>query len=307
MIQDELAGLSVLLMVAEKRSFTAAAAELRVTPSAVSQTVSALEARVGVRLLQRSTRKVGLTEAGERFLSRVRPAVEEVRSALSSLDDARARPGGTLRLSVSRVASRALIEPVLARFLAAYPELRLDVAFDEGLTPIIEQGFDAGIRLGETLERDMVAVRLGEKQRAAVVGSAGYFAERGTPKHPRDLLEHECINYRMVTSRRLYEWEFTEAGKDFRIGVNGRLVCNDADLMLRAARDGVGIAYALESLVREELASGTLVRVLERYCEPFPGYYLYYPSRAHVAPKLRALIDFLKSEHRTRRGKPRRK
>ncbi|MDB4933333.1 MAG: Transcriptional regulator, LysR family [Labilithrix sp.] len=299
-MSDDLSGLTALLAVAEKRSFTAAAAELRITPSAVSQTVRALEERVGVRLLQRTTRSVGLTEAGERFLARLRPAMDGVHAAFESLDELRGRAAGTLRLDVPRVASAAVLEPVLAEFLAAYPEIRLDIAIDDGFTSIVERGFDAGIRIGETLEKDVVAVRVSDDLRMAVVGSPAYFAARGRPKHPRDLVAnaHDCINYRGITSGTIYRWEFTDAGRDLTLSVEGRLVTNDAALMVRAAEDGIGLAYVFESIVADALASKRLVRVLAPYCPRFPGYFLYYPSRSQLPSKLQALVEFLRRRRR---------
>ncbi|MCY1053563.1 LysR family transcriptional regulator [Nannocystis sp. SCPEA4] len=294
----DLSGLTALLVVADKRSFTAAAAELRVTPSAVSQTVRALEERLGVRLLQRTTRSVGLTEAGARFVAQLRPAMAGVQAAYEALDEVRGRPAGTLRLNVPRVASRWVLEPILAAFMAAYPEIRLDITTDDGFTDIVAQGFDAGIRIGEMLDKDVVAVRLSDDMRSAVVGSPAYFAARGKPKHPRELLAHECINYRRVSSGAVYRWEFTDKGRDISLAVDGRLVTNEYDVMVRAALDGVGLAYLLENSVTEALVDKRLVRVLTAYCPPFPGLFLYYPSRTQVPPKLRALVEFLRARRR---------
>ncbi|MDC0674222.1 LysR family transcriptional regulator [Nannocystis radixulma] len=294
----DLSGLTALLVVADKRSFTAAAAELRVTPSAVSQTVRALEERLGVRLLQRTTRSVGLTEAGARFVAQLRPAMAGVQAAYEALDEVRGRPAGTLRLNVPRIASRWVLEPILAAFMAAYPEIRLEITTDDGFTDIVAQGFDAGIRIGEMLDKDVVAVRLSEDMRSAVVGSPAYFAARGKPKHPRELLAHECINYRRVSSGAVYRWEFTDKGRDISLAVDGRLVTNEYDVMVRAALDGVGLAYLLENSVTEALVDKRLVRVLTPYCPPFPGLFLYYPSRTQVPPKLRALVEFLRARRR---------
>jgi DNA-binding transcriptional LysR family regulator len=295
----DLSGINELLLVAEKRSFTAAAAALRVTPSAVSQSISALERRLSVPLLQRTTRSVGLTEAGVRFLAQLRPAMDNVRAAFEALDDVRGRPVGTLRLNVPRLASSSVLEPILARFLAAHAGIRLDVTVEDGLVDIVGKGFDAGIRLGETLDRDMVAVPLGGQLRMAVVGSPSYFAAHGRPKHPHDLHDHACLNHRHVTSQNVYRWEFTVAGRDITMAVDGRLVSNDVDLLVRAALDGLGLAYLMESTVARPLADGRLQRVLTRYCPRFPGLYLYYPNRKQVAPKLRALVDFLKAHRRS--------
>jgi DNA-binding transcriptional LysR family regulator len=291
---EDLSGLTALLCVAEKLSFTAAASELRVTPSAVSQTVRALEDRVGVRLLQRTTRSVGLTEAGARFVAQLKPALAGVREAFDSLGALRDRPAGLLRLTVPRSGYEYALEPLMAAFLVEYPDIQLDICADERLVDIVAEGFDAGLRLGETLEREMIAVRVTEDQRIAVVASPEYFAMHGKPKRPRDLLAHDCINMRRTTSGDAYRWEFTEDGKDFEMAVKGRIVANDAAVIVRAAVNGLGLAYMMESTVRPLLADKQLVRVLDAYCPPFPGYFLYYPSRSNVAPKLQAFVDFMK-------------
>lgn len=298
---DDLTGLTTLLAVVDKRSFSAAAAALRVTPSAVSQTVRAVEERVGVRLLQRTTRSVGLTEAGARFVAQLRPALEQVNAAFAAVGELRDRPAGLLKLSVSRVGYAHVIEPVLAEFLATYPDISIELAVDDGLTNIVEQGLDAGIRLGETVDREMVAIPISEPQRSAIVGSPAYLAARGRPKHPRDLHAHECINVRQITRGNIYRWELTERGKDFEIAVDGRIIANDVGVIVRAACDGLGLAYVIESSVRAELDAERLVRVLEPYCPAFPGYYLYTSSRTQLAPKLRALVDFLKQRVARRR------
>src|SRR5215217_280830 len=294
-MRDDYSGLTALAAVADKRSFTAAATMLRVTPSALSQSIRALEERVGVRLLQRTTRSVGLTEAGARFLAQLRPAMASIHAAFESLDAVRGRPSGTLRINVPRLAITPVLEPLLAAFLATYPELRLDIVVDDGLTNIVEQDIDAGIRLGETLDKDVVALRLTSDLRMAVVGSPAYLAARGRPKHPRDLHAHDCINFRYLRSGTVYRWEFTDKGRDITVAVEGRLVTNDNALQVRAALDGVGLANVMEHTVAKELADGRLIRVLSRFCAPFPGLFLYYPSRTQLPPKLRALIDFLRT------------
>jgi DNA-binding transcriptional LysR family regulator len=302
---DPLSGLTALMTVAETGSFTAAAAALRVTPSAVSQTVRALEERVGVRLLQRTTRSVGLTEAGDRFVARLRPALDGVTSAFESLNELRDLPMGTLRLNVPRLAYRQVIEPHLAAFLAAYPKIHLDVVLDDAFANIIESGCDAGIRIGEMLDREMVAVRIGPEESSAIVGSPEYLTARGKPKRPRDLQQHDCINYRRIAKREIYRWEFTENGKDIEIAVDGRFTANDLDAMIGAALAGVGLANVLASCVREQLADGRLIRVLDAFCPPFPGLYLYYPSRANLAPKLQVLVAFLQERVMGRKRKGR--
>ncbi len=293
-MRDDLSGLTALLTVAEKRSFTVAATALGVTPSAVSQTVRALEERVGVRLLQRTTRSVGVTEAGARFLARLKPAMDGVQEAFDALGELRDRPAGLLRLNVPRLAYRQVIAPKLRAFLDAYPDIQIEIHVNDAFVNIVENGYDAGIRIGEMVEREMVGVRLGAEFRVAVVASPSYFATRAKPKHPRDLHGHECINYRQKTLGGLYRWEFTENGKDFEIAVDGRLLLDDGALMVEAAVDGLGLAYVMESEVRGLLAEKKLVRVLDSYCVPFPGLFLYYPSRTHLSPKLQAFVDFVK-------------
>lgn len=291
---NDLSGLTALLRVAEKRSFTAAAAALRVTPSAVSQTIRALEARVGVRLLQRTTRSVGLTEAGARFVARLGPALADVDQAFAALAELRDRPAGRLRLNVPRLGYEHVLAPRLPAFLSAYPEVELELSIDDALHDIVAGGFDAGLRIGEMVERDMVAVRVSGELRAAVVGSPAYLAARGKPRHPRDLHGHDCINYRGRATGAVYRWEFTEAGEDFEVAVDGRVLVDDGEVMLRSAQDGLGLAYVLDCAAREHLAARRLVRVLAGFCPPFPGFFLYYPSRTQLAPKLKALVDFLR-------------
>ncbi len=297
---DDLTGLNALLIIAQRRSFTAAAAELRVTPSAVSQTIKNLEERVGVRLVQRTTRSVSLTEAGTRFVARLKPALDGVHEAFESLGELRDKPAGTLRINMSRFAYTSIFKPRLAELFSAYPDIKVEVAIENGLVNIVESGFDAGIRIGEMLERDMIGVRVSPDWRMAVVGSPGYFAAHPKPKHPRDLANHDCINYRL-TNGNVYRWEFVESGKDFAVLVDGRLLVNDGDFMEDAALQGLGVAYLLEEIVLPHVKAKRLVRVLEPYCTPFPGLFLYYPSRAQIAPKLQALVDFLRYPSRRKR------
>jgi DNA-binding transcriptional LysR family regulator len=298
MRDDPLSGLSAFVAVATKRSFTAAGAELGVTPSAVSQQIQKLEERLGVRLLQRTTRSVGLTEAGERFLSRVQPALADLGDAVEGLSELRDRPAGLLRLSVPRIASTLILEPVLAPFLARYPEIRLEISVDDALANVVEGGFDAGIRLNETLDPGMVAVRITHDLRMAVVASPSYLAARGTPEHPRDLARHDCIRYRQITSGVIARWDLDEGGRAVEVAVDGRVVVNDPGLLVRAALDGLGLAYIFDDCVADELASGRLVRLLDAFCSPFPGFSLYYPSRAHTPLKLQVLVDFLRQRLR---------
>lgn len=291
-MKDDFDGMTAFVRVAEKRSFRAAAIELGVSGSAVSQTVQQLEQRLGVRLLQRTTRSVGLTEAGERLFSSVAPAVKQVRAAVESLNELRERPAGTIRLTLARAAGGFLYE-ALRDFMVEYPEVKLDLSFDDGLVDIAAHGFDAGVRLGEVLDQEMIAIDVSGPQRMAVVGAPAYFSRHPKPKHPRDLLQHDCIGHRMANGA-LYQWEFDHNGKDFAIAVSSRIISNDVGHSQRLALDGMALMIVFEDHVRAELKSGQLVRVLKEFCSPFPGFYLYYPSRAHTPLKLRALADFLR-------------
>ncbi len=287
--------------MAEKRSFRAAADELGVTPSAVSQSVRALEARVGVRLLQRTTRSVGLTEAGEHFIAQLRPALDGIDTAFESLTAMNGRPSGLLRLTMLRTGYHDVIKPKLAAFLAAYPDIRLDICLQESLSNIVAEGFDAGMRLGQRLDGEMIAVRVSAEQRLVLVGSPDYFARRGKPRHPRELLGHECISLRSSTGV-VARWKFIENDKEFEVAVSGRIVTNDGSVLVDAAVEGVGLAYVFEDMVSGLVAEKRLVRVLDAYCPHVPGYFLYYPSRVNLAPKLAALIDFLKKGSGRRRN-----
>lgn len=300
-MKDDLGGLAAFLAVAEKRSFRAAAEELGVTSSAVSQTVRQVEERLGVRLLQRTTRSVGLTEAGERLYQGLKPAFSDVRATLESVNELRSRPAGTLRLNVSSIAEDFLSESTLAEFLAEYPDIKLDVHVDDGPSDIFQQGFDAGVRLGEVVDKDMVAVSISAPQRQMVVGAPGYFAAHGKPMHPRDLHSHACIGWRQRPGSAPYRWEFTEHGKDFEITIDARVNTNEKHLMLRLACDGVGLALGMEDALRPYFQRGELVPVLERFCPPFAGFFLYHPSRAQTPVKLKVLIDFLRKRSRARK------
>jgi DNA-binding transcriptional LysR family regulator len=291
LLPDQLPAVAAFARVAQLASFSKAAATLGISPSALSQTVRGLEARLGIRLLNRTTRRVGVTEAGAVFLQRILPALEQFTTAFSELDELRGRPTGTLRISLPRMAMATIVAPLLRDFCDAYPQIRLDLIADDRFVDLIGEGFDAGIRLGESLALDMIAVRATREQRIAVVGSPEYFRRHPPPLQPTDLHRHGCLRFRF-SSGVTYRWEFGQAGQEFDIDVDGPLICNDNALMLSAAKEGVGLAHLMEDLVREDLRSGALVRVLEDWCPPFPGFYLYYPSRAQMPLKLRALIDF---------------
>jgi DNA-binding transcriptional LysR family regulator len=292
---DQLPALLVFARVAANASFTRAARELEVSASALSQTIRALETRLGVRLLNRTTRQVGLTEAGATLLARVEPALLDIDCAVEDLRQQREHPAGVLRITVPQVGVPALLEPYLADFLAAYPEIQLDLQVDSALNDLVADGLDAGIRLGEKVQRDMIALPLGGVQRSVVVGAPAYFARHGMPKHPRELQSHNCLRFRFARGGATYRWEFCERRRWYEVGIEGNLTCNDHALLLRTASSGVGLVHTMESLVRAQLAAGTLVSVLDAYLPPYDGFYLYYPSRAQLAPKLRVFADFLRA------------
>ncbi|WP_437964169.1 LysR substrate-binding domain-containing protein [Sorangium sp. So ce260] len=287
---DRFEGLTVFLTVARRRSFRAAAAELGVTAGAVSQSIRALERRVGLPLLARTTRRVGLTEAGEKLLDRLAPAASEIGAALEALGELRARPAGLLRLTVPRVAVRLVVEPVLPRFRREHPGVDVEVSVDDTLVDLAEAGFDAGVRMGEAIAKDMVAVRLTGDFRWLVLGAPAYFAAHGRPEAPEDLLAHTCIRHRFESSA-VYRWEFVREGRDVAVDVPGAITLNDGDLALSLAREGLGLVYAADLLVAEDMARGTLVTALEEYAPTGPGFYLYFPARAQTQAKLRAFID----------------
>ena len=293
MSPEQLPAVAAFARVAQHASFTRAAAELGVSPSALSQTVRTLETRIGIRLLNRTTRSVGLTEAGSQFLARVLPALEVLGAAFGELDELRGKPSGVLRLTVPRIATGTVLAPILGEFLACYPEMSLDITLDDMLVDLVAGSYDAGIRLGERLAQDMIAVRVSPMQRLAVVGSPDYFQRHRRPAHPSDLHEQSCLRFRFPGSGALYRWEFGRDGPEMEIEVDGPLTANDVDLMLEAAKQGLGLAQVLEENVRLELKEGRLLRVLEDWCPTFPGFYLYYPSRAQMPLKLRVFIDFL--------------
>lgn len=290
-----LPGLLTFERVARHLNFARAAAELDVTPTAVSRTVKQIEANLGVRLFNRTTRSVALTEAGAELLASLAPALAQIRSSVERVRASSSRPSGLLRLNSSGVAFTTLIEPHLAAFAERYPDVVLDVQIDNGLSDIVAQGFDAGIRLGHALQRDMVAVPMGPLQQLVVVGAPAYLARRGTPKTPKDLLEHECIRQRLGASARFLDWEFTRGGKATSIAVQGRFIFNDMRAVLAAARAGCGLAYVFRQFVAVETREGELSMLLERYTRPEEAFHLYYPSRALMPAKLRAFVDFVRA------------
>jgi DNA-binding transcriptional LysR family regulator len=295
MPREELSVLAAFAVVADERSFTRAAVRLGVSTSAISHSIRALEERLGVRLLARTTRNVAPTDAGERLLAQLRPALDEIDAALTEVGRLREKPAGTIRLFAPSVAIAMTVSPKLAKFTRDYPDVVLDITTeDDSRRDLIAARFDAGIHLGEFLQRDMVAVKVSGEQRAAIVAAPSYFDSRPKPKTPRDLTAHRCIRYRMGAGGPVYRWEFEKRGKPVTVSVSGPLVFNDVELTLRAALDGVGLAFALEEHVAERIARGELVRVLEDWCPPFDGFFLYYPSRRQQPAALQALVDALR-------------
>ena len=299
MIDDHSPALRAFHTIARHGSFTRAAAELEVTPSALSQTMRQLEQRLGARLLQRSTRKVGLTEAGRLFLERIGPALAEIDGAVEALRQHGDHPAGTLRITASHSLLDQLLAPMLADFLRAYPDITLDLIADNALTDLVADGVDAGIRLGERLARDVVALPLGGPLRAVVVGAPAYFARHGRPQHPRELQQHACARFRYRSSGAIYRWEFAhpagkQRGRWFDVDVDGPLIANEPPPPIQAALDGVVLAHVLEPMVRDHVAAGRLETVLDAWTPPFDGFHLFYPSRQQVPPKLRVFIDFLR-------------
>lgn len=293
MARDELSALSAFLVVAEERSFTRAGKRLEISASALSHAIRRLEERVGVRLLARTTRSVAPTEAGEQLLARLRPALSDIRGALDQVSQLRDRPAGRVRLLVPRLAVMTVLAPKLGRFAREYPDVVLDVTTDDSHVDIVAAGFDAGIQFGEYIQQDMVAVRVSKDIRAAIVGTPGYFESHPKPKTPHDLRAHRCINFRHGSAG-LYRWEFDKGRRSLAVAVTGPLIVDDVEVVIHAALDGVGLAFVGEDLVAEHLKDGTLVRVLEDWCPPFPGFFLYYPSRRQHPAALAALIETLR-------------
>lgn len=295
MDRDNASDLLAFLAVARERSFTRAAVRLGMSQSALSQIVRALEERLGVRLLSRTTRSVAPTQAGERLLRTIGPKFDEMDVELSALSELREKPAGTLRITATEHAAEAILMPALAKFLPAYPDIKVEVVIDYGLTNIVAQQVDAGIRPGELVAKDMIAVRVGPDLRMAVVGSPAYFEAHRRPRTPQDLTDQNCLNLRLPThGGSLYAWEFEKNGRELNVRVEGQLVFNGSGPLLSAALRGFGLAYLTEGHVQPYLADGRLVRVLPDWCPPFSGYHLYYPSRRQPSPAFSLLVDALR-------------
>ena len=294
MRREELVDLNAFLTVAEERSFTRAAAKLGTSQSALSYTIRRLETRLGVRLLTRTTRSVAPTEAGERLLRTLGPALEDIGAELASLSELRENPAGTIRITTGEHPAEAILWPAFAKLLPNYPDIKVELTVDYGLVDIVAERYDAGVRLGEQLAKDMIAVRIGPDMRMAVVGAPSYFARRPHPRKPQDLTAHDCINIRLPTYGGFYAWEFEKKGRELKVRVEGQLVFNNVALRLNAALAGFGLAYLPEDQVQTHLADGRLVRVLDDWCPPFSGYHLYYPSRRQPTPAFALLVDALR-------------
>ena len=300
MRRENVSDLLAFLAVARERSFTKAAPKLGVSQSALSQTIRGLEARLGIRLLTRTTRSVSPTDAGERLLANVSSHFEEIEAELEALSELREKPAGTVRLTAGEHAAYMVLSPALARFLPQYPDIKIEIYVDYGMTDIVAQRYDAGVRLGEQVAKDMIAVRIGPDLCMAVVGAPSYFEKHPTPKKPQDLTEHNCINLRLPTYGGLYVWEFEKGKRELRVRVDGQLVFNTITQRLDAALSGLGLAYMPEDMAQPHIARGSLTRVLEDWCAPFPGYHLYYPSRRQSSSAFALLVDALR--YQTARG-----
>jgi DNA-binding transcriptional LysR family regulator len=294
MQRGNLDDLVAFVSVGRERSFTKAAAKLGVSQSALSHTIRELEERLGVRLLTRTTRSVSPTAAGERLLRTLAPRFEEIETELAALSEVRERPAGTIRITAGDHAIRSVLWPKLARFLPNYPDIKVELAIDYGLTDIVAQRYDAGVRWGEQVARDMMAVRIGPDVRFAVIGAKSYLAKRSVPIMPQDLISHACINLRLPTYGGLYAWEFEKGGRELKVRVEGQLVFNSIYEVLDAALAGFGWAYVPQDLAQPHLAKGRLKQVLEDWCPPWPGYHLYYPSRRQPSAAFALLVDALR-------------
>ncbi|WP_042696321.1 LysR family transcriptional regulator [Azospirillum sp. B506] len=294
MQREDLVDLNAFLLVAEERSFTRAAAKLGTSQSTLSHTIRRLETRIGVRLLTRTTRSVAPTEAGERLLATLRPALDGIDAQLASLGELRERPAGTIRITTPEHAATTVLWPALEKLLPNYPDIHIELSIDSSFSDIVTERFDAGVRLGEALAKDMIATRIGPDLRMVVVGSPAYFKSRPIPHSPQDLAAHRCINLRLQSSGTLYAWELKKSSRELRVRVEGQLAFNNVGMIIQAAAAGFGLAFVMEDRVTAHLADGRLIRVLEDWSQPFPGYHLYYPSRRQPSAAFAVLLDALR-------------
>jgi DNA-binding transcriptional LysR family regulator len=293
-VKENLNDLAAFVAVAREGSFTRAAAQLGVSQSALSQTIRGLEDRIGLRLLTRTTRRVAPTDAGERLLATIGPRLEGIETDLAALVELRDKPAGNIRITASEHAADSILLPKLAKLLPDYPDIKVEIHTDYRMIDIVEQRFDAGVRLGEYLAKDMIAVRMGPDVRMAVVGAPSYFAKRPVPKKPQDLTDHNCINIRLPTHGGLLPWDFKKGRQELNVRVDGQFIFNGFPQTLNAALAGMGLAFTLEEIAQEHVAEGRLVRVLEEWCNVFPGYHLYYPSRRQPSPAFALIVDALR-------------
>lgn len=300
MRREALVDLNAFLAVAEEQSFTRAAAKLGTSQSTLSHTIRRLETQLGVRLLTRTTRSLAPTDAGERLLNTLRPALASIGAEIASLSELRDKPAGTIRITTSEHAATTVLWPVLEKLLPDYPDIHVELSIDSSLTDIVAERFDAGVRLGEALAKDMVAVRIGPDLRMAVVGSPAYFKKRPIPRTPHDLAAHQCINLRFLSGGGLYAWELEKKGREVRVRVEGQLAFDNVNMIVRAAAAGFGLGFVMEDHVRADLADGRLVRVLDDWCPSFPGYHLYYPSRRQPSAAFALVVEALRYRHRKR-------
>jgi DNA-binding transcriptional LysR family regulator len=294
MQREDLVDLNAFLTVAKEQSFTRAAAKLGTSQSALSHTMRRLEARLGVRLLTRTTRSVAPTEAGERLLDTLKPALDSIGAKLTSLGELREKPAGTIRITTGEHAATTVLWPALEKLLPNHPDIHVELSIDSGLTDIVTERFDAGVRLGEALAKDMVAARIGPDLRMAIVGSPAYFETRPMPRTPQDLGDHQCINLRMLSAGGFYAWELEKDGREVRVRVEGQLAFNNIGMIICAATAGLGLGFVMEDQVEGHLAEGRLVRVLKEWCPSFAGYHLYYPSRRQPSAAFTLLVEALR-------------
>jgi DNA-binding transcriptional LysR family regulator len=291
MQREELVDLNAFVIVAEEKSFTRAAAKLGTSQSSLSHTIRRLEARLGVQLLTRTTRSVAPTDAGERLLATLGPALESISLQLSSLSELREKPAGNIRITTSEHAANTILWPALAKLLPQYPDINVELSIDSGFADIVADRFDAGVRLGEALAKDMIAVKIGPDVRMVIVGSPAYLAKHPAPLTPNDLADHICINLRLTSAGGFYTWELEKDGREVRVRVDGQLAFNNVNMIVQAAKDGLGLGFVMDDQVQDELNDGRLLPVLEDWCPPFSGYHLYYPNRRQPSAAFALLVD----------------
>ena len=297
MARDNIQDFSAFLIVARERSFTRAAAKIGVSQSALSQTLRGLEERLGIRLLTRNTRGVSPTEAGELLLQSVGPHFDGINAGIAALSGLKEKPSGTVRITADQHAAEDVLWPALDRFLPKYPDIKVEIVVDYGLTDIVAEQYDAGVRIGEVIAKDMIAVPIGPDMRMVVVGAPTYLEAHGLPQTPQELTNHNCINLRLPTYGGLYAWEFEKDGRELNVRVEGQLMFNSVGMIITAALAGHGLAYVPEDRVRNHLETGGLTVLLDEYCQPFSGYHLYYPSRRQPTPAFTAVVNALRYRH----------